>query len=199
MDIATGAECLAPLGSSSRDGYEALYCAKGHRVRIWYVLDAEGRKMALAKLNSGPEILDAMMLAKLSEDPKYKNIPYAINKTCQRGHDDWYLAADNRYRCRICKRDREREREEAEVVAYDKAGEKDRAAYEKAKVRNRERYHKKAAAAGKQTKRRTVKLDPEEIRKRNSTRVRERYKSDPKFRKAHLKACKRWREKSKKK
>jgi hypothetical protein len=93
--------------SSVTGGHESLWCAKGHGVKEWFVLDADGKQMALAKLNSSPQILDAEMMHQLSIDPMYRTIrPTQPTHPCKRGHYDWYMNPDERYRCRQCKRER---------------------------------------------------------------------------------------------
>lgn len=93
--------------SISESGHETLWCGKGHRVKKWYVVDADGIKVALAHLNSSPQILDSDMLIRLSVDPVYNVVaPEPPSKPCKRGHVDWYLLGDEtRYRCRTCKQE----------------------------------------------------------------------------------------------
>jgi hypothetical protein len=64
------------------------------------VLDGEGETLAVAYLNEAPKLVSSE-LAKI-------DFPIAPppEKFCKRGHFEWYLETDGRYRCRICKRDR---------------------------------------------------------------------------------------------
>lgn len=102
-----GATCLAPTTSSiSEGGHESLWCSEGHVVKEWYVVDADGKQIALAKLHSAPTILDEEMLHKLSINPLFRKInPPPPDRLCVRGHKDWYMNPDQKYRCRQCKRE----------------------------------------------------------------------------------------------
>jgi len=108
VNAETQACCLAPVSSSvGESGHENMWCEKGHSVKEWYVLDADGEQMALAKLNSSPQILDLEMMVRLSIDPMFRSIrPPQPTHPCKRGHYDWYMNPDERYRCRQCKRER---------------------------------------------------------------------------------------------
>ncbi len=151
VDEKTQAVCLAPVESSiSESGHESMWCQEGHQIKEWYVLDAEGTQIALAKLNSSPQILDAEMMIKLSMDPLFSRTirPPKPTHLCKRGHNDWYMNPDERYRCRQCKR---------------------------------ERYERVRKAKG--HKERGPKQDPEETKRKLREKIKERYHSDPDFRK----------------
>jgi len=133
--------CLAPVSSSiSEIGHESMWCEMGHRIKEWYVLDSEGAKIALAKLHSSPQILDPEMMKRLSIDPMFRSIrPPQPDKLCKRGHNEWYMDTDERYRCRQCKRERY-ERVRRAKAKYRKRGPK----LDPVEVKRREREHKKA-------------------------------------------------------
>lgn len=81
-------------------GPEVLWCVIGkHRCRSWLVLDGDGETLAVAHMNEAPHIVSAE-LAKIDFP-----IPSLPEKFCRKGHFEWFLGADGRYRCRICKRD----------------------------------------------------------------------------------------------
>ena len=102
-----GTECLSITTSSISDkGHESLWCGNGHKVKEWYVIDADGKKIALANMHKSPQILDEDMMEKLSIDPMFRQMaPPKPDRMCIRGHNDWYMNPDERYRCRQCKRD----------------------------------------------------------------------------------------------
>jgi hypothetical protein len=83
-------------------GPEILWCHRGggHRCRSWLVLDGLGETIAVGHLNTSPQIVSAE-LARIDFP-----VPDPPDKFCQRGHYEWYLETDGRYRCRICRRDR---------------------------------------------------------------------------------------------
>ncbi len=150
-----GTACLAPVNSSiSESGHETMWCNRGHQIREWYVLDAQDKRIALAKLNTSPQILDLEMAMSLSIDPLYRSIrPRAPkpDRPCKRGHNDWFMNPDERYRCRQCKR---------------------------------ERYERARKAMGKKVKPLDKpKRDPEEIKRTQRDKIRKRYQNDPDFRK----------------
>jgi hypothetical protein len=81
-------------------GPEILWCGIGnHRCRSWLVLDGDGETLAVAHMNEAPHIVSAE-LAKIDFP-----IPDPPEKFCNKGHYEWLLGGDGRYRCRICKRD----------------------------------------------------------------------------------------------
>jgi hypothetical protein len=82
-------------------GHEILWCERGkHRCRSWRVMDGNGDTLAIGFLNEAPHLISSD-LAKLEFPP-----PPPPEKFCGRGHFEWNLETDGRYRCRICKRDR---------------------------------------------------------------------------------------------
>lgn len=88
-------------------GHEVLWCTagtperpRGHRIRSWLVLDGAGETLAVAFLNEAPKLVSSDLA--VIDFP----IPDPPEKFCKRGHFEWYLETDGRYRCRICKRDR---------------------------------------------------------------------------------------------
>jgi hypothetical protein len=106
-EVTAAGPCLSIVdGSISEAGHESLWCATGHNVKQWYVVDADGDVMAKAKLNSSPEILNEEMLLALRNDPLYCALVYKPPPThpCKRGHSDWYMNPDESYRCRQCKK-----------------------------------------------------------------------------------------------
>ena len=91
--------------SISETGHESIWCGEGHRVKEWYVMDADDVVLAIGYRDEAPKILDAEMLEKLNVDTKFLVVPPAPEDTCKRGHNDWYLNPDERYRCRSCKKE----------------------------------------------------------------------------------------------
>lgn len=108
IDEESQVSCLELVDSSiSENGHESMWCKAGHHIKEWYVVDAEGNRIALAKLHSSPQILDVEMMIRLSIDPMFRSMrPPKPDRLCKRGHNDWYMNPDERYRCRQCKRER---------------------------------------------------------------------------------------------
>ena len=101
-----GATCFCKVeGSISESGHESMWCAIGHSLKQWYIVDAEGEIMARARLNSAPEIINEEMLLALKNDPLYRALvcKQPPDHPCKRGHIDWLLTPDEVYRCRPCK------------------------------------------------------------------------------------------------
>jgi hypothetical protein len=137
--------CFALVeGSISESGHESLWCANGHSVGQWYVVDSEGNVMALAKLNSAPEILNDEMLLALIADPMYHAIirKPPPNHTCKRGHSNWEAIPEGGYRCGKC-RD---------------------ASYESHKIRAREKYRSTPAYKSNQLAKKARKKEKKNVR-----------------------------------
>lgn len=99
-------------------GHEVLWCPassptrpKGHRCRSWLVLDGNGETLAVAFLNEAPTLVSSELSA--IDFP----VPEPPDRFCKRGHFEWYLETDGRYRCRICKRERVLKSYRAEAAA----------------------------------------------------------------------------------
>jgi hypothetical protein len=82
-------------------GHEILWCNVGkHRCRSWLVMDGDGETLAIGFMNEAPQITSLdLMGASFDVAP----LP---ERFCHRGHFEWVLENDNKYRCRICRRDR---------------------------------------------------------------------------------------------
>lgn len=161
-----GAEVSNSIGPDKR---ETLWCAEGHQVSRWSVVDSSGKRLAIGHLHKSPQIIDPEMLQNLDENPLFSIKVWELpERLCQRGHSDWYISVDDRYRCKQCKRDRD----------------------EASRARSRERYHSKAKRSGKITKRRTG--SKEESRRAYNEKRKVRYKTDKKFREARRAACRKY-------
>jgi hypothetical protein len=104
--------------SISHDGHETVWCATGHKAKQWYVLDADDAKIAIGYLHKTPQILDDELLRKITVNTIFQVMPPQPDHACRRGHTDWYLNPDDRYRCRACKRESYQKNRELIAAKY---------------------------------------------------------------------------------
>jgi transposase-like protein len=68
-------------------------------------MDAGEVRLAVGHKDTAPTILDEEMLKKLSINREFLVVPPPPDTFCKRGHNNWYLNPDERYRCKTCKQD----------------------------------------------------------------------------------------------
>jgi hypothetical protein len=82
-------------------GHETLWCEVGkHKCRSWLVMDGNGETLAIGFMNEAPQLTSVDLIGATFD------VPEPPERFCHRGHFEWVLEPDNKYRCRICRRDR---------------------------------------------------------------------------------------------